>query len=302
MHAGDDEERITLVAMLREQPGGLTWPQITALVAARGSAVAAWSHLYPDDLFGPTGPASACEQAAGLLREWAASGLEVLTFLDEEYPRRLREVRQMPPVVFAEGHLAEDDRAVSVVGSRDADLGALDFAAETARLLVGRGITVLSGLAAGIDRAAHAAALDAGGRTVAIIGTGLRKYYPAANRSLQEKIAERGLVLSQFWPDSPPTKWSFPMRNATMSAYGQATVVVAAGEHSGTRIQAREALAHGRPVVLSDSVVHGTRWGAELLRQPGVYRAATPDEALARLDDIDGVNRSVADLLALAPA
>jgi predicted Rossmann fold nucleotide-binding protein DprA/Smf involved in DNA uptake len=137
---------------------------------------------------------------------------------------------------------------------------------------------------------------------VAVIGTGIRKYYPAANRGLQEEIAKCGLVLSQFWPDGPPTKWSFPMRNATMSAYGEATVVVAAGEHSGTRIQAREALAHGRPVILAESVVRGTRWGTELLRHPGVYRAATPADALDRLTEINSVNRRVADLLALAPA
>jgi DNA processing protein len=295
-------ERATRVAMLREQPGGLTWSRIAELVAARGGARAAWSHLFPDDLFGPTGPATAVDEASALLVEWESAGLRVLTFLDRDYPEQLREVRQMPPVVFAEGTLVPGERAVSVVGSREVDAAALDFAAETARLLVGRGVTVLSGLAAGIDRAAHLAALESGGRTVAVIGTGLRRYYPRDNRELQQEIARRGLVLSQFWPDSPPTKWSFPLRNATMSAYGQATVVVAAGEHSGTRIQAREAIAHGRPVVLAQRVVDGTRWGAELLKQPGVYRAASPAEALARLDDIAGINRRVADLLALAPA
>ncbi len=101
------------------------------------------------------------------------------------------------------------------------------------------GITVISGLAAGIDTAAHVAALDAGGRTVAVLGTGINRVYPAANRELQERIACEGLVLSQFWPDAAATKKSFPLRNATMSGYGRVTIVGEAGETSGARIQAR---------------------------------------------------------------
>src|SRR5581483_252563 len=112
----------------------------------------------------------------------------------------------------------------------------------------------ISGLAAGIDTAAHTAALESGGRTVAVIGTGITRCYPAANIELQEAIAHSGLVLSQFWPESSASKASFPMRNATMSAYGRATIVVEASEQSGARIQARLAVAHGRPVVLMNSV------------------------------------------------
>src|ERR1700744_4410475 len=105
------------------------------------------------------------------------------------------------------------------------------------RARTARHVTVVSGLARGIDTAAHRAALDAGGRTVAVIGTGIGRVYPAENRGLQNEIADRGLLISQFWPDAPPQKHTFLMRNATMSGYGLATVVVEAGEHSGARAQ-----------------------------------------------------------------
>jgi predicted Rossmann fold nucleotide-binding protein DprA/Smf involved in DNA uptake len=103
-------------------------------------------------------------------------------------------------------------------------------------------ITVFSGLAAGIDTAAHRAVVDAGGRTVSVVGTGLRRCYPAENAEPQQEIARTGAVVSQFWPDAGPAKHHFPMRNAVMSGCSVATVVVEAGEHSGTRIQARLAL------------------------------------------------------------
>jgi DNA processing protein len=139
------------------------------------------------------------------------------------------------------------------------------MAADIARALVARKMTVVSGLARGIDTAAHRAALDAGGRTVAVIGTGIGRAYPAENHALQDEIASRGLVLSQFWPDASPDKRSFPMRNATMSGYGLATVVVEAGEKSGARIQARVAVEHGRQVILTDRVVARNTWARELL-------------------------------------
>jgi DNA processing protein len=186
---------------------------------------------------------------------------------------------------------------VSVVGSRSASQQALSNAREIAELLTKNGMTVISGLAAGVDTTAHVATLEAGGRTVAVIGTGIRKYYPSQNRELQDQISSRGLVISQFWPDSPPSKSSFPMRNATMSAFGSATIVVEAGEHSGARIQARLAVAHGRPVVLMDSVVRGTSWGAKLHGQPGVMVADGPAEAIRHVEKIVDTEGKVAELL-----
>jgi DNA processing protein len=162
-----------------------------------------------------------------------------------------------------------------------------------ARELVSRHITVVSGLAHGIDTAAHRATLAAGGRTVAVIGTGINKVYPAENRDLQEEIASRGLVLSQFLPDTPPQKHHFPMRNATMSGYGLATVVVEAGEHSGARGQARIAVEHGRPVILTDAVVRDNEWAQALLGRPGVHVAASLAGVLSVVDGIIADRKAV---------
>lgn len=149
----------------------------------------------------------------------------------------------------------------------------LTVAANIADALVSEGITAVAGLAAGIDAAVHRAALDAGGRTVAVIGTGINKYYSATNRDLQDEISERGLLLSQFWPDAPPQKHTFLMRNATMSGYGLATVVVEAGEKSGTRVQARMAVEHGRTVILTESVYAQNEWARNHLSTRGLITA-----------------------------
>lgn len=183
--------------------------------------------------------------------------------------------------------------AVSVVGSRHASVDGLDWASEVSIALVAAGITVVSGLAAGIDTAAHTAALDAGGRTIAVLGTGINRSYPAANRDLQERIAREGLVLSRFWPDALATKKSFPLRNATMSGYGRATIVVEAGETSGARIQARVSVEHGRAVILRDRVVRANEWATALRHRPGVHVVSSVDEVLgivaALRSDLDDV-------------
>jgi DNA processing protein len=123
---------------------------------------------------------------------------------------------------------------------------------------------VVSGLAAGIDTAALSAALSAGGRAVAVIGTGLRRSYPKEN---QQRIGEAGLVISQFLPDAPPTKTTFPMRNAVMSGYSAATVVVEAPNRSGARMQARLALEHGRQVFLLDTLLVND-WARDYAERP----------------------------------
>ncbi|MHA7283515.1 DNA-processing protein DprA [Arthrobacter sp. TMS2-4] len=210
--------------------------------------------------------------AALRIQRWESDGTRFLTYLDPEYPRQLREVHDLPPFVFARGTLnmmAEAERGVSIVGSRDASSPALRDAARLAKALVERGISVVSGLAAGIDSAAHAAALETHGRTVAVIGTGIDRYYPKSSESLQRRMESgEGLVLSQFWPGSSATKFSFPMRNVVMSAFSRATVIVEAAEKSGTRHQAFRAIAHGRPLILSRKVASQTTWGQKLSSDP----------------------------------
>ncbi|GLZ37653.1 DNA-processing protein DprA [Actinokineospora sp. NBRC 105648] len=301
MGGWDDEERAVLVALLRVRPDGMSWPQIAAEVAERGSARALWEETRPQALFASDGPddAELLAAARAEVDQWRSADFEFLTFLDDGYPAQLREVHQMPPVLFARGTLVPGESAVSVVGSRGASPAALRTAAEIACALTADGVTVLSGLAEGIDTAAHEATLAMGGRTVAVIGTGITKYFPAANRALHEKIAANGLLLSQFWPNTPPTKQTFPMRNATMSAYGRATVVVEAGEQSGARIQARSAVAHGRPVVLLDAVARGTNWGRRLCDEPGVFVATDAASALRLVRDVLDESAQLAELLAM---
>jgi DNA processing protein len=297
----DDDERAALVALLRVQPGGASWPELVADVADAGSARAVWARAVPANLFEQDLDANeALRQAAAEVAAWRAADFTFLTFLDQAYPQRLREVHQMPPVLFARGRLLPEDRGVSLVGSRHASTHGLAFARATARALVAEGLTVVSGLAAGIDTAAHLATLDAGGRTVAVIGTGIERAYPAANAALQEQIASNGLVISQFWPDAGPTKRTFPMRNAVMSAYGLATVVVEAGETSGARIQARLAVEHGRPVILTEEVARSTPWCRSLVDQPGVHVAATPEQVVTTVQQVMELDARVNRLLALA--
>ena len=211
------DERAALVALLQTRPKGLRWAEITAEVLESASALEVWHRLVPATLVEPPGQPDALESAAQDLDLWASQGSTLVTILDSDYPVRLRGIHQAPPVLFARGSLIRDDSAVSVVGSRKASDRGLAIAAGVARELVARGVTVAAGLALGIDTAAHRAALAGGGRTVAVIGTGINKVYPAENRDLHEEIASRGLLLSQFWPDAPPQKQNFLMRNATMS-------------------------------------------------------------------------------------
>lgn len=275
------------MALLRVRPGGLSWPEIASEVLFEGDATAVWDETTHDGaLIANPADAEILEEANRSVEAWSAAGLQVVSVLDTEYPRRLLDIRETPPFLFFVGSLIQDDRGMSVVGSRNATAHGLAVAEFAARRLVERGLSVIAGLAAGVDAAAHRAALEAGGRTVAFIGTGITKYYPAQNRDLQDEIGRRGLVLSQFWPDAPPTKHSFPMRNAAMSGYGLATIVVEAHEHSGTRIQARVALEHGRPVILTDTVVKATRWGKALVGRPGVHVVNGPAELDTAIDAV----------------
>lgn len=287
MAAATDIERATLVALLRVRPRGLSWPQLVAEIIERGSPDSAWEALVELSLFDTdTDRRDAVVEAAADITAWAAAGLGFHTFLDGTYPSQLREIHQMPPVLFSRGAMAAEDRAVCVVGSRKATDHGLRLATELAEGLTDAGVTVVSGLAEGIDTAAHTAALSAGGRTVAVVGTGLNRVYPASNRELQEHIAQKGLILSQFWLDAPPTKTSFPMRNATMSGFSHGTIVVEAGETSGARIQARLAVEHGRPVILTDAVVRANEWARQLTSKPGVHVASKVADVLAIVADV----------------
>lgn len=290
---GDHRTEVAALVALLRRPG-VRWAEVTAEVLAEDSALAvlrrrlgAGEMLLPDD------PDPALEAARAELRAWAAAGIGVHSLFDATYPVRLRDIHQMPPIVFTRGTLAEDRRAVAVVGTRRPSERGIRNAADFATALAESGITVVSGLARGIDTAAHTAALRAGGRTVAVIGTGINQYYPPENKALQDRIARKGLVLSQFWPDAPPAKHTFPLRNAVMSGYAVATVVVEAAERSGARMQARLALEHGRPVILNESLlVHD--WASRYAERPGVYVISHTNDLV---DVVDKIVRQIPDSL-----
>lgn len=285
MVSGRADEHAALVALLRAQPDGLSWPEIAAELLEAGSAVEVLARLAPAPALIDRPGEITSDSAAEDVRSWQARGYRLLSILDDDYPVRLRGVQQAPPVIFTRGSVIADDPAVSVVGSREASAAGLAMAAELARALTARHMTVVAGLARGIDTAAHRAALDAGGRTVAVIGTGIGRVYPAENRGLQNEIAARGLVLSQFWPDAPPQKHTFLKRNATMSGYGLTTVIIEAGEMSGARAQARMAVEHGRQVILTSWVARN-QWAQRLVGRPGVHVAGSVDDVVHIVEQV----------------
>jgi DNA processing protein len=278
------DEQAALIALLRERPSGVGWSQIVDTLIQEGSVKATRDLLATADLFGDTDHEERKAEARRDLETWSDAGFEFLSVLDPRYPARVRDIQEAPPFLFARGTRVEGDVGFSVVGSRKASERGLRMASAISALLVEKGLTVVAGLAEGIDAAAHRTALGRRGRTVAIIGTGIDRSYPASSRDLQQQIARDGLVLSQFWPGSPPTKQSFPMRNAVMSGYGFATIVVEASEQSGTRIQARLAVRHGRPVILTETVVESTQWGKDLVDKHDVYVASSLDEVSESID------------------
>jgi len=279
-------ERAALVALLRR--GDRSWPELTDQVELLGSACAVLEGQIDATGQGAlfdTAPTVDLESVATEIDGWAQQGMRLVTILDEDYPLYLRLVHQRPPFLFLRGKAVQEDLRVAVVGTRRPSPEGVSHARAIAGGLAARGVTVVSGLASGIDTAAHRATLAAGGRTVAVIGTGLLRSYPAENAGLQSEIAERGLLVSQFWPDAAPSKATFPMRNAVMSGYSLATVVVEAAYRSGARMQARLALEHGRRVFLLKSLMTH-EWAREYASRPNTTVVEGPEDVFRELDSL----------------
>jgi DNA processing protein len=224
-----------------------------------------------------------------LIDDLASRGVSLVTVLDDAYPANLRLVYDRPPFLFVRGSLRdEDSRAIAVVGTRKASTEGIREADQLARGLVEHGVTVVSGLALGIDTAAHQGALDAGGRTVAVIGNGISApIYPHQNRALAERIVQSGgAVVSQFLPDAPPRPENFRLRNRTMSGLALGTTVVEASGKSGARMQARIALEHGKRVFLVRDLVTREEWAEQYMGHPGTTVVEHADEVLDVLDSI----------------
>ena len=165
----------------------------------------------------------------------------------EDYPQPLLQIDDTPPLLFRIGQAAlGNDKLIAIVGTRRASEPGRRFAHRLARGLAEAGITVVSGMAEGIDSAAHKGALDAGGRTIAVWGTPLDRVYPASNRNLADRIKSTGSIYSEYLPEAEPSPANFPERNRIISGLSEGVVVVEAGEKSGALITARCALEQGR--------------------------------------------------------
>lgn len=174
--------------------------------------------------------------------------ISVLTWEDPDYPRRLREVDQPPPVLYVRGKLDDEGWPVAIVGTRRVTVYGRQVTEELSTFLAENGITVVSGLARGVDRIAHENALKAGGRTVGVLGSGVDRIYPPEHRNLAERMTAQGAVISDYAPGTPPEGVNFPPRNRIISGLSIATIVIEAGEESGALITARFAAEQGRDV------------------------------------------------------
>jgi DNA processing protein len=192
---------------------------------------------------------TAYEQTQDTERALYDCGARAVWLGEGDYPPLLSELVTPPPVLFVRGDLeAADDRKVAIVGSRRASISGMKLAIDLARELARSGFTVVSGLARGIDTAAHQGALKGGGRTVAVLGSGIDLIYPPENRELAGEISLNGAVISENGPGVEPLPWHFPLRNRIISGLSMGTVVVEASPRSGALITARCALEQNRSV------------------------------------------------------
>jgi DNA processing protein len=282
-------------------------PRVVSALLARGDLEDVLAH--PDehgDLFSEAALESlrtgaARRRAEQETRRARALGVRIVGRGEPDYPAWLDQIFDPPPVLFVRGRLVagEGERAISVVGARKATEVGRAFARELGAGLVGGGLAVVSGLARGIDAAAHQGALDAGGRTVAVLGSGLDRLYPPENAALAGRIVSDGAVVSEFPFGTGPWKVNFPRRNRVIAGWGRGVVVVEAGTRSGALVTARVAQDEGREVMAvpghpSFPGAEGTnallRDGAALVRGAGdvldELRIEAPRPSAPALDEL----------------
>ena len=211
---------------------------------------------------------------------------EIIKRGNVDYPELLAKTNQAPRFLYIRGKksLLFEKRTVALVGSRQASEISKENTIHLARALGQNGITVVSGLARGIDVNAHIAALQSGYNTIAVIGTNLNQYYPEENRVVQQKIEEKGLVVSQFSPANKTERWFFPLRNGVMSGLSLATVIMEAGETSGALKQADFALKQGRQVLIPQKALEmkSITWPAKYVKR-GAIVVNSPTDVLEEL-------------------
>ncbi len=213
------------------------------------------------------------------------SGIQILTMDEPEYPKRLAAIEYPPPVLFLKGALSsEDDYAVAIVGTRRVTAYGRQVASELGAYLARNKITVVSGLARGVDGIAHQTALDTGGRTLAVLGSGVDVIYPPEHRQLAESIIGNGALISDYYPGTSPEGNNFPPRNRIISGLSLAVVIVEAGERSGALITANFAAGQGREVFAVPGPIYAPRSkGANRLIRDGALPLLDFSEILEAL-------------------
>jgi DNA processing protein len=280
-----DDERIAYLTLT--QVPGMGSARLKALLTAFPTALGAHSAPFP---FLCTIPGFSRAMATALketpletgrstLENAAKLGARVLVPEDADYPALLRPIPDPPPVLFALGdHTLLFRPAAAIVGSRDHSAYGAEVCRAISAAAAGVGVVIVSGMARGLDAVAQTAALDSGGTTIGVLGNGLGVVYPAANRALYDRVAKKGLLLTEFPPGERPHAGSFPRRNRLISGLSRVTVVVEAALGSGALITAGTALDQGREVMavpgnITSPVSVGTnqliRDGAEPVLEPG---------------------------------
>ena len=227
---------------------------------------------------------SRLDEAREVRRSAEKAGIHALAWSDPAFPSLLVAISDCPPVVWYRGDLTSlDVPMIAIVGSRAASSVAVDTAARLAADLAARGVIVVSGLARGVDSAAHRGALTTG-RTIAVLGSGVDCIYPPEHKPLAEQIAEAGLVVSEYPPGTPPLPHHFPLRNRLISGLSLAVVVIEASEKSGSLITAGCALEQGREVMaVPGNVLSGRNRGGHALLKDGAKIVETADDIVEGL-------------------
>lgn len=215
-----------------------------------------------------------------------AAGIQILTWDDEAYPACLKEIPDPPPVLYLRGDLQPRDQwAVAVVGTRRLTSYGRHVTRQLVADLAASGVTIVSGLARGIDGVAHQTALEANGRTLAVLGSGLSRIYPPEHRHLAQQITEQGAVLSDFPPDTSPEPGNFPRRNRIISGLSLGVLVIEAGAKSGALITTRYALEQGRDVFAVPGNINArASLGTNRLIQQGAKLVLSAGDVLEELN------------------
>ncbi len=203
------------------------------------------------------------------IRKWKEKDIDVISYFSDDYPKLLREIPDFPLLIYVKGHIPHT-AGISIVGSRIATSYGIRASSRISAFLAANQITVVSGMAKGIDSAAHKAAIDNRGKTVAVLGSGVDIIYPLSNAKLYYDIINNGAVISEFEPGTRPDKWNFPKRNRIISGLSVATIVIEATARSGALITARMAAEQNRTVMaVPGSIFEETSRGTNKLIKNG---------------------------------